>query len=145
MDDYFFDQIIGSFEACYENGDCGDYYNGFDYDPNFHHHRVKFKLIHSTKEAYLLEVKNGHQFWCPKSLLRNVRINGDELKALLWDGFEPTFLKKQPTIDDFDIEPEPELIRKVEKRIKKPMKKNVAMTSTPIEDDDWFIKEFLKC
>lgn len=156
MDDYFMDQIISSYEECFWGGDsCGnsyDYYNDFTRDPNFYHYRVRFTIIHETAKAYLFEVKEG-QFWCPKSLLRNVKIKNSDLRGLLWEDFKPKFIPKQTAeVDDFDIEPEPitqkpkiELSRVAKlpkpKKKKKKKKTQVTMLSTPTGNNDVF-KEY---
>ena len=111
MDSYFMDQIIGSYDECFFgtvscSSEYNDWYSGFNYDPNFYHYRVSFKVVAETKKAFLFEVKEG-QFWCPKSLLRNIRRNGDTIKALLWDQFNATFIEPQPDLlDAFDNIPD---------------------------------------
>ena len=131
MDDYFMDQIIGSYDECFWGGDsCGnsyDYYNGFDYDPNFYHYRVRFKIIHETDKAYLFEVSEG-QFWCPKSLLKNVKIKNKDLRGLLWEDFSPQFIPKQTaSADDFDdLGDAPVKPKKVKKKKVKTQKKKLS-------------------
>ena len=103
MDDYFMDQVIDSF--CSDDGyEEGKYHINefYEYDPNFYYNRIRFTIVHETKKAYLFEVSKG-QFWCPKSLLRNVKIKNNDLRGLLWNGFDAKFIPKTNiSVDEFD-------------------------------------------
>ena len=147
MNDYSMDQIIGSYDECFWGGDsCGssyDYYNDFTRDPNFYHYRVRFTIVHETDKAYLFQVGEG-QFWCPKSLLRNVKVKNKDLRGLLWEDFVPNFIPKQSaSVDDFDDlgeapitqKPKIELSAVAEPKKSKKKKKN--------DTDQFFIKDFL--
>lgn len=155
MDDYFMDQVIDS----YVNDSWGCDYDSsgkvytFTMDRDYYHHGVKFKLIHETEKAYLLESRKG-QFLCPKTLFRHARVREGYIAGKLWTDFNPKYLKKE-TFDEFDILPKVDdkkdkaIDAYFAKRDKKKKKKMVTV-STPSGTDSWFpdpddffVKDFL--
>ena len=132
MNDCSMEQVINSFE----NDDWYSDYrsSSFDYDPNYYHHPVRFKLIHQTKKAYLLGSRRG-EFWCPKSLIRGVQIVGDDLIGSLWNGFEAEFKEPEKPIDVFDAFAKLDIAeKKAEKKAKKKLEKKKQKKT-----DNWFL------
>lgn len=141
MDDYVMDQVIDSFV---NDGWGCDYSGGggrrFNYDSNYYHYNVKFKLVHQTAKAYLLEAKKG-EFWCPKALFKSVKIKDDTISGLLWEGFLPSYLAPEP-----DMKP---LVRPIKK--KEPKQDTtyrtfkIGVPDTTVYDKEWAINEGLIC
>ena len=146
MNGYDYDKIMGGY--------CDDmYYDGptsTPRNPNYYHHHVTFNIVRETEKAFLLEDKKG-EFWCPKSLLRNVVIKHDKLTGLLWDGFKPEFKKPEKPVDVFDAfagidkqeakdeKKRKKIQKKLDKRLRKEKRKKITMVSTPAEVGDWFL------
>jgi len=102
----------------YDNDPGG--YNGFDYDPNFNHHGMRYVSIEAeTEKAYLFELSIG-RCWIPKKLCRDLKRNRKTFK--LWDGFTLNPLKEENIVDMFDeveeIEDSPKIVE-TKKKIKK--------------------------
>jgi len=89
-----------------------------------------FKVVNKTEKAWLLKHKKKGDFWVPKALVQDDTI---------WGRFIPIYLPKDE-IDNVMIPLEAE--EAINSRIKVQPKK-VVVISTPIESDDWFVKDFL--
>ena len=152
MNSYDYAKVIDSY--CSDDWwDEGYSASDFSYDRNYYHHTVRFDLVHETEKAFLLGSRQG-EFWCPRSLLREVEIKNGKITGLLWDGFKPEFkVPEKPIdittvfdeIDDFFHDEENEkkrekIKKKIAKRLKKKKKKKRIMTSTPEGTDNFFLE-----